>query len=181
MLCSILKAHAARWALASLPIAALLLLPATAVEAQAMYGCYVPISGTVYRIKTDGLPDKCRSAQHVEFTWSSQGVAGPQGPQGQQGPAGEQGPAGTISAAAVTVESNPGTIAAESNGLISVNCPAGKVATGGGGWSSSAGVDMIGSAPLQVGSLVQGWSAAFRNLNTLQIPVTAYAVCVPAS
>ena len=44
-----------------------------------LYGCYVPTSGTVYRIKATGLPDACRSPQHVQFTWSLQGPVGPQG------------------------------------------------------------------------------------------------------
>lgn len=33
--------------------------------------CYVPGSGTVYRINAEGAPDDCRSHRHVRFTWST--------------------------------------------------------------------------------------------------------------
>ena len=68
-----------------------------AAQATVLYGCYVPNSGTVYRIKAPGLPTDCRSAQHVQFTWSLQGPAGPQGPAGVAGPQGIAGPSGPVS------------------------------------------------------------------------------------
>lgn len=77
------------------------------------YACYVPGSGTVYRIKVPGGKDKCTSPQHVEFSWNSdiaasllgakgekgdRGLPGPIGPTGSTGPigpTGSQGPAGS--------------------------------------------------------------------------------------
>ncbi|MGH7555065.1 MAG: tail fiber domain-containing protein [Longimicrobiales bacterium] len=48
-----------------------------AAQATVYYACYVPSSGTVYRIKEPGLPTECGTTtkkgvttQHVEFSWS---------------------------------------------------------------------------------------------------------------
>jgi hypothetical protein len=58
------------------------------LEAQATvyYACYVPSSGTVYRIKEPDLPQQCGSSnkkgvtvQHVEFSWTD-GQGGPSTP-----------------------------------------------------------------------------------------------------
>ncbi len=88
-------------------------LPAT-IEA-----CYVPVSGTVYRINTaaspaPGAPAKCLSSAHVPFKWN---VAGPPGP-------------GLSDFSEVTSE---GTPAADASGRrsMSAGCPTGKMAVGG--------------------------------------------------
>lgn len=52
-----------------------------------LHACYVPGSGNVYRVagpgeQAPGLPNGCRSPQHVPFTWNETGPAGPQGPEG---------------------------------------------------------------------------------------------------
>jgi hypothetical protein len=53
--------------------------PASAQEAplstsagtpKVLYACYVPASGTVYRIKEPGMPQQCNGASHVEFSWT---------------------------------------------------------------------------------------------------------------
>lgn len=47
-------------------------LPVSRVEAQnVMHACYVPASGTVYRIKTGDTKESCASDQHVAFSWTS--------------------------------------------------------------------------------------------------------------
>jgi hypothetical protein len=74
-----------------------------------LYGCYVPASGTVYRIKADGLPSECRSKNHVQFTWS---LAGP------------------LSGRELVVGS--GTAAPNSVGTGVATCPAGKKVIAGG-------------------------------------------------
>jgi hypothetical protein len=80
---------------------------------EVLYACYVPLTGTVYRIKTVGAPAECmkrrgrggddddynRSRDHIEFTFSKAGApntgpAGPMGPAGPQGEVGPMGPAG---------------------------------------------------------------------------------------
>lgn len=54
---------------------------APSVSTGILFACFVPSSGTVYRIKEPGLPDSCRG-QGVEFSWNAEGPAGPQGPPG---------------------------------------------------------------------------------------------------
>lgn len=88
-------------AIALFGVAAALAAAVSAVEAQTttdpIYACYVPASGTVYRIKIVGGKDSCTSPQHVEFSWNEKGIQGdpgPQGPQGDRGEIGPQGPAG---------------------------------------------------------------------------------------
>ncbi|MFL5383998.1 MAG: tail fiber domain-containing protein [Longimicrobiaceae bacterium] len=75
--------------------AALWAAPAAAQTSTVIYACYVPATGTVYRIKATGLDDSCKSQQHVQFSWNE---TGPQGPAGPAGPTGPQGPAGPTGA-----------------------------------------------------------------------------------
>jgi hypothetical protein len=121
-----------------------------AVEAQApgvVYSCYVPKTGTVYRIKTPDTPAACVKPDHVEFSWNIQGIQGAQGPAGSTGPVGATGPqggqgvAGPQGAAGISgfvyVRSDPIIIYPNSqipNGVTQglAFCPQGKVALGGG-------------------------------------------------
>jgi len=72
-----------------------------------MFACYVPLTGTVYRIKSPGTPTECTKpkgnspnhADHVQFAFNAQGTQGPAGPQGPQGEVGPMGPAGAVGAA----------------------------------------------------------------------------------
>ena len=82
-------------------------LAASPVHAQSappvIDACYVPASGTVYRVDTPegpapGAPGACRSSQHVRFRWNQQGPAGPNGPVGEAGPRGEPGEPGVAGA-----------------------------------------------------------------------------------
>ena len=38
-----------------------------------LHACFVPASGTVYRIRAAGLPAACHSASHVPFSWNARG------------------------------------------------------------------------------------------------------------
>ena len=62
-----------RLAAAALVLAALT-LSARPAEAQAnettFYACYVPGSGTIYRIKSANSPAACKKGTHVEFQWT---------------------------------------------------------------------------------------------------------------
>jgi len=74
--------------------------------------CYVPASGTIYRIGVAGAPTACHGS-HVEMKWNVAGPAGPQGepgspgPKGDTGPAGPQGPAGPAGATGATGPAGP--------------------------------------------------------------------------
>jgi hypothetical protein len=69
-------------------------LPIGQLNAKVFYACYIPNSGVTYRIKEVDLKQTCSSAEHVMFSWTDGGVAGPQGPQGPIGPQGPTGPKG---------------------------------------------------------------------------------------
>lgn len=69
-----------------------------------LYACYVPNSGTVYRIREVDVRETCAAPTHIEFSWNEQGPEGPQGPPGPAGPtgpAGATGPAGPAGPAGV--------------------------------------------------------------------------------
>lgn len=68
-----------------------------------IHACYVPASGTVYRIRAAGLPDACFAADHVPFSWrvngGATGATGATGPTGATGAPGATGPTGAQGAA----------------------------------------------------------------------------------
>jgi hypothetical protein len=66
----------------------------TAVDPNVIYACYVPTSGTVYRIRTTDTREECAAKSHVLFWFNETGPAGPQGPAGPTGAAGATGPTG---------------------------------------------------------------------------------------
>ncbi|HET9002949.1 MAG TPA: hypothetical protein VFN39_03005 [Gemmatimonadaceae bacterium] len=83
-------------------------IPAAAGAQQApaentIRACYVPASGTIYRIGVAGGPAECRGG-HIEMQWN---VAGPAGTQGPAGPQGEAGPAGPVGPAGPQGEAGP--------------------------------------------------------------------------
>jgi hypothetical protein len=167
--------------------AALFFVGTTRADAQSvLYGCYVPSSGTVYRIKGLGLPDACRSQQHVQFTWSLQGPAGPQGQTGPQGAQGPQGPAGGLSGHQVvtsTINVAPGSV------LLghAADCPAGKLVTGGGYFTESSRTGVVwtiatsrpGQDPFT--STWSRWGVEARHNAATQQSLVVYAVCATAS
>ena len=83
-------------------------IPAAARAQQApadntIRACYVPASGTIYRIGVAGGPAECRGG-HIEMQWN---VAGPAGTQGPAGPQGEAGPAGPVGPAGPKGDTGP--------------------------------------------------------------------------
>jgi hypothetical protein len=103
-------------------VSALALVVSAPVSAQTttdpiMYACYVPLTGTVYRIKTQGAPDECTQPKgknngmghqdHVQFTFNEKGNVGPMGPAGPIGPAGPQGAIGPMGPAGPQGEVGP--------------------------------------------------------------------------
>jgi hypothetical protein len=69
-----------------------------AVDPNIIYMCYVPSSGTTYRIKTSDTREVCAASTHVMFYFNQTGPAGPQGPAGPTGPQGPAGPTGATGA-----------------------------------------------------------------------------------
>ena len=121
--------------------------PASAQTPQLLRACYVPKSGTVYRIASADAPASCLKSEHVEFSWNQRGIQGqtgaqgPQGEPGTQGSAGSQGPSGPqgvpgptgpagisgLERVEVELQINPGQ-----SGQFVARCPAGKIAISGG-------------------------------------------------
>lgn len=112
-----------------------------AVDPNIIWACYVPNSGTMYRIRTENTKENCSGPNHVLFSFSQsgpqgpqgsvgpagatglQGPAGPTGPQGPAGPTGPQGPAGAGSTAFFTALT---TSKSEPAGpVLSLSLPAG--------------------------------------------------------
>jgi hypothetical protein len=59
-----------------------------------IHACYVPNTGTIYRIKETDLKQTCTSNKHIEFGWNQEGIQGEQGEKGDTGEKGEQGDKG---------------------------------------------------------------------------------------
>ena len=120
----------------SAPSAPTTTISTTAPAPVLIYACYVPSSGTTYRIKETDLKQSCVSPSHVEFFWNQQGPEGPQGPQGIQGVAGSAGATG-------------GTGPAGSTGLTGPTGPTGATgttgATGATGATGPAGGSGLGA------------------------------------
>jgi hypothetical protein len=97
------------------------------------YACYIPTSGTVYRIKEMNLKQACASTAHVSFSWTDGGTPGPEGPKGGKGDKGDQGEPGApgfpeifdVLGEDVLLHSGQAT-------NTSVECPDGAQAIGGG-------------------------------------------------
>src|SRR5688572_15980753 len=71
--------------------------PAAAQTSNVLWACYVPLTGTVYRIRATNTQNNCSSPAHIMFNWNEQGPQGPKGdvgPQGLQGLKGDPGPQG---------------------------------------------------------------------------------------
>lgn len=118
-----------------------------------LHACYVPKTGTVYRIRTPETPQTCNKG-HIEFSWNEQGIQGPEGQPGIAGDVGETGATGATGAVGATgPEGSPGAAGLQGTAGVSgfvyirsdpiiippagltqgiVHCPAGKVALGGG-------------------------------------------------
>jgi hypothetical protein len=116
------------------------------------------------------------------------GAAGPAGPQGAAGPAGQTGPAGAAGADGADgglagyqiVTGTPEPVQGGDVETVSVSCPAGKLATGGGASvadPSAAGIT-VESFPLAAGA---GWRASVWNESDDSTTVTPYAVCADAA
>lgn len=91
------------------PVVGIAQAPAGAIQ----YACYVPASGTVYRIKVPGSKDACTSPAHVPFSWNHVGHEGPVGAQGPSGPQGAKGVAGAMGAPGLQGPQGPAGAAGE--------------------------------------------------------------------
>ena len=139
-------------------------------------------SGTVYRIKVDGLPADCRSANHVQFTWSLQGPPGPQGVPGPAGIQGIAGPAGPLSGRVLVVAT--GNAPPNSIGTAVAPCPPGKKVLGGGfqgvtGNTTIVSHNMPKSLPAGGFSETE-WEVTLYNADQFALAFRVFAICANA-
>jgi hypothetical protein len=113
----------------------------------------------------DQGPKGDTGAQGPQGDQGPKGDTGAQGPQGPKGDTGATGASGTTGATMVTHNSNAKT--------VTVSCPTGKVAIGGGG--SSSKYTLVQSYPTaSSGSTPDGWTAVFSDATGSN---TAYVIC----
>ena len=153
--------------------------------------CYAPSTGTVYRIKEQGLPQTCTRTSHVEFSWNRegpQGAPGPAGPAGPAGATGAQGPAGPTGPQGVSGISgwerivNQGFIHLEFGGSVEARCSPGKKVLGGGYSAREGDVDnespFVFNGPHIDGA---GWFAGWYRVEEADdadnILVVVFAIC----
>ena len=113
-----------------------------------------------------------------------QGLAGPQGPAGPKGPAGPQGatgPQGPAGFASVQQVSNQQTLPSGAAGALTAMCPAGTVATGGGGIVGTGGglglvISQSQPTPLS-GGTPNGWIVTAENTSGASTTLTVNAIC----
>ena len=128
-------------------LAAITLAPraeAQVIAPRVFWACYVPGTGTTYRVREADLKQECQKPMHVLFSWNESGpqgpqgaagatgATGPQGPQGATGPQGPAGPAGSIDWSQLWTGSKSFTVppagahVEDSFATNFIACPAGK-------------------------------------------------------
>ena len=168
-------------------------------DADVIYACYVPNSGTLYRIKAEDPAETCKSQNHIQMQWEVEGPQGPQGPQGPIGPQGPVGPAGPIGPAGSQGPQGPvgpagaqgpaGPAGAAGYEVVSVmvehnffvtdeiviaQCPAGKKVLGGGHIMNPA-VGKVGHSRPHNNNTA--WYVYVDNLGGNTPFVSAWAIC----
>jgi hypothetical protein len=115
-------------------------------------------------VRIVGANDTCASNEYA-LDWNIQGPQGPQGPPGQSG------------IEVVTTVFKAPAQSVGSSGLAS--CPSGKVATGGGILSDTAGLEIepITSAPTVTAGQPTGWFGRADNGSNADVNFTVYAIC----
>lgn len=131
----------------------LALLPAAAEAQTTITACYVPNSGSVYRIKAAGTPSSCKQ-NHVQFSWETD--------------------------VAVDYNIRPGIpngqpFAPDQTMTFTAHCQGGEVAVGG-GFSVGGPVLMVAEGPIPGN---QGWSVTLRNPGPIPyFTVGVRAICL---
>ena len=138
-------------------LAALALMPAAA-QAQTITACYVPKTGSVYRIKAADTPTTCKT-NHVEFSWKAPAVT-----------------YGMITTVTDSFTVQPGAL-----GVGGADCPAGSVAISGGflnmdPYNGNFQVRMSLNHPQ-----IPGWRVNGHNYGATPLKIVVQAYCAPVT
>jgi hypothetical protein len=142
-----------------------------------IYACYVPKTGTVYRINVSGSPTKC-AANHVSFSWNITGPEGPEGPPAPSGVAGHR------------IVTDHKSVNPQTSDFIVVQCAADEVVLGGGYDASDQATSdpfknltvPINAPLLKYPDISPGWATRVFNTDpSLTLALTVYAVCAKAT
>ena len=145
-------------------LATLVLMPAAAHAQTAqntiLTACYVPKSGSVYRIKAEGTPTKC-GTNHVEFSWFESSVP-------------------VFSTKTYTKSLTIGA-GGTLDWIVSCLDPQERILTGGygtDGWEPA--FDISANRPV-MGDALQGWRVTFTNQRANDHTITLSPVCCQLS
>jgi hypothetical protein len=140
-------------------LAALMILPAVAQAQTTITACYVPKTGTVYRIKVEGSPAKC-SPNHAEFSWTTSSSGG-----------------GMVFTKRL---SDPMVVAPGQFGQILVSCEAGETVVGGGFHNEPNLLASVAASKPMYES--EAWFVDVRNTGGIDFTLYGHAICAkPAS
>jgi hypothetical protein len=144
-------------ALALAGASALLPRVAAAQADSVIHACYVPTTGSIYRIKTADTPSACTKTGHVAFDWRRNGYAG------------------------ATIVSAKATMPAPSGKAHQVLCPPGRTAISGGYTVQYTGLTTR-TQQLSIGPVAYngqtGWGVGIWNPGPSPVTVEVKAVCV---
>jgi hypothetical protein len=146
-------------ATAAAVLASALMPRAAAAQADSVIvACYVPTSGSVYRIQTPDTPQACTKPAHVQFSWRRAGYSN------------------------AVVATAKGTLPAPSGKFLTATCPVGRTAISGGYRTWSDGLvtrpQQLSSYPQVTNGVPTGWGVGLFNSGPSTVNYEIYAVCV---
>jgi hypothetical protein len=132
---------------------------ARAQAATTITACYVPKTGSVYRIKAPGAPDACKTS-HVEFSWKAPVVA-----------------YGEIITVTTTLTVQPGKL-----GVATAHCPDGSVVISGGFVQNNLNADVNFQVRMSDRHpSFPGWRVNGYNYDSVPAEILVEAYCAPIS
>jgi hypothetical protein len=139
-----------------------------------IHACYAKSGGALRVI--DASVTNCKAGE-TSLDWSQEGLPGPKGDPGEPGPAGPQGEQGEPGAPGGLAGYEVLVAQTEVNNttpkLANVQCPAGKVAVGGGATAfgtGSAGPRQVALARSIINTDGNGWSAQAKEIDFIDVP-----------
>ncbi len=147
--------------------------------------------GKIRKVAISSEPDRPCNSNQTQIGWNETGPAGRRGatgPVGPQGPQGNTGPTGTGLGGYVIASETENVDPFDGYAVADVQCPSGKVLTGGGAMIRVGGVRVFGIVPMKIVASYPYDSTTWRatatesGLGTLTAwELDVYAICVDAA